>query len=60
MANDENNQILDIKNVSFLLKLEMALATTITMKFQPVCLCSVEVDTINKCMETLLILVFQF
>ena len=42
MANDENKflpifQILDIKNVSFLLKLEMALATTITMKFEPVC-----------------------
>ena len=41
MANDENKflpifQILDIKNVSFLLKLEMALATTITMKFEPV------------------------
>jgi hypothetical protein len=43
MANDENKflpifQILDIKNVSFLLKLEMALATTIRMKFEPVCL----------------------
>ena len=42
MANDENKflpifQILDIKNVSFLLKLEMALATTIRMKFEPVC-----------------------
>ena len=41
MANDENKflpifQILDIKNVSFLLKLEMALATTIRMKFEPV------------------------
>ena len=39
MANDENKflpifQILDIKNVSFLLKLEMALATTIRMKFE--------------------------
>ena len=44
MANDENKflpifQILDIKNVSFLLKLEMALATTIRMKFEPVCKC---------------------
>ena len=29
-------QILDIKNVSFLLKLEMALASTIRMKFEPV------------------------
>ena len=43
MANDENKflpifQILDIKNVSFLLKLEMALATTIRMKFEPVCM----------------------
>ena len=43
MANDENKflpifQILDIKNVSFLLKLEMALATTIRMKFEPVCI----------------------
>ena len=43
MANDENKflpifQIQDIKNVSFLLKLEMALATTIRMKFEPVCL----------------------
>ena len=42
MANDENKflpifQILDIKNVSFLLKLEMALATTIRKKFEPVC-----------------------
>ena len=42
MANDENKflpifQILDIKNVSFLLKLEMALATTIRMKFELVC-----------------------
>ena len=42
MANDENKflpifQILDIKNVSFMLKLEMALATTIRMKFEPVC-----------------------
>ena len=41
MANDENKflpifQILDIKNVSFMLKLEMALATTIRMKFEPV------------------------
>ena len=39
MANDENKflpifQILDIKNVSFLLKLEMALKTTIRMKFE--------------------------
>ena len=39
MANDENKflpifQILDIKNVSFLLKLEMALETTIRMKFE--------------------------
>ena len=42
MANDENKflpifQILDIKNVSFLPKLEMALATTIRIKFEPVC-----------------------
>ena len=42
MSNDENKflpifQILDIKNVSFMLKLEMALATTIRMKFEPVC-----------------------
>ena len=42
MANDENKflpifQILDIKNVSFLLKLEMALAISIRMKFEPVC-----------------------
>ena len=41
MANDENKflpifQIQDIKSVSFLLKLEMALATTIRMKFEPV------------------------
>ena len=50
MANDENKflpifQILDVKNVSFLLKLEMALATTITMKFEPVC------DSSKKQME---------
>ena len=43
MANDENKflpifQILDIKNVSFMLKLEMALAATIRMKFEPVCI----------------------
>ena len=42
MANDKNKflpifQILDIKNVSFLLKLEMALAISIRMKFEPVC-----------------------
>ena len=42
MASDENKfltifQNLDIKNVSFMLKLEMALATTIRMKFEPVC-----------------------
>ena len=48
MANDENKflpifQILDIKNVSFLLKLEMALATTIRMKFEPVCFISTKV-----------------
>ena len=41
MANDENKflpifQILDIKNVSFLLKLEMALAISIRMKFEQV------------------------
>ena len=43
MANDENKflpifQILDIKNIWFLLELEMALATTIKKKFEPVCL----------------------
>ena len=42
MSNDENKflpifQILDIKNVSLLLKLEMALATTIIIKFELVC-----------------------
>ena len=42
MSNNGNKflpifQILYIKNVSFLLKLEMALATTIRMKFEPVC-----------------------
>ena len=41
MANDENKflpifQILDIKNVWFLLELEMALATAIKKKFEPV------------------------
>ena len=42
MANDEIKflpifQILDIKNIWFLLELEMALATTIKKKFEPVC-----------------------
>ena len=41
MANDEIKflpifQILDIKNIWFLLELEMALATTIKKKFEPV------------------------
>ena len=41
MANDEIKflpifQILDIKNVSFLLKLEVALAISIRMKFEAV------------------------
>ena len=50
MANDENKflpifQILDIKNVSFLLKLEMADATTIRMKFEPVCVYSTGTKT---------------
>ena len=41
MANDENKflpifQILDIKNIWFLLELEMALATAIKKKFEPV------------------------
>ena len=43
MANDEIKflpifQILDIKNVWFLLELEMALATAIKKKFEPVCI----------------------
>ena len=42
MANDEIKflpifQILDIKNIWFLLELEMALATAIKKKFEPVC-----------------------
>ena len=42
MANDEIKflpifQILDIKNVWFLLELEMAFATAIKKKFEPVC-----------------------
>ena len=43
MANDEIKflpifQILDIKNIWFLLELEMALATAIKKKFEPVCI----------------------
>ena len=43
MANDEIKflpifQILDIKNVWVLLELEMALATAIKKKFEPVCI----------------------
>ena len=42
MANDEIKflpifQILDIKNIWFLLELEMALATATKKKFEPVC-----------------------
>ena len=42
MSNDENKfqsifQILDIKNAWFLLELEMALVTTIEMRFALVC-----------------------
>ena len=42
MANDEYKflpifQIVDIKNIYFLLELEMALATAIKKKFEPVC-----------------------
>ena len=47
MANDEIKflpifQILDIKNIWFLLELEMALATAIKKKFEPVCPISVK------------------
>ena len=43
MANDEIKflpifQILDIKNIWFLLELKMALATAIKKKFEPVCM----------------------
>ena len=57
MANDENKflpifQILDIKNVSFLLKLEMAHTTTITMKFEPVWIVSIEDYAKNTTLKT--------
>ena len=53
MSNDENKflpifQILHINNVWFLLKLAMALVTSIVMKFAPVCLCKAAHLTINK------------
>ena len=49
MANDEIKflpifQILDIKNIWFLLELEMALATAIKKKFEPVWLASPQKD----------------
>ena len=59
MANDENKflpifQILDIKNIWFLLELEMALATAIKKKFEPVWLFlqsihQVDIKNIVKC-----------